>query len=389
MVWDLRNARAPEQVGNVVAHPRGYLLIEFQILTGHEKGILSLSWCGEDEDLLLSCGKDNRALCWNPQTAEVVGELPSAANWAFQVQWCLPNPNILGIANFDGSIGVHSIQNTNESVENQVPAHTPKPDGSDVFDVPGYGRTSQPTISLKQPPKWLKRPVSSSFGYGGHLVTVSNLPSAQGKNQSSVVHLHKVVTEGDIVARAKELKAASEKQTLDAFAKAKAADAEAREVPDFAGWKALSSLFNTNSREELVTLLGFSKDEVAARVAESVEKLKTVESTPTQAPSEELNPVRERPRESVVSFAEPQVEKELESDPEREHTPSEVSASVASDHTDLDVTKTADGESTTTVPSLFGDDNGTPQIEAEADFFSTIGTIRGAVPSQTCSLWLD
>lgn len=47
----------------------------WQILTGHEKGVLSLSWCKQDADLLLSCGKDNRALCWNPQTSEIVGEV--------------------------------------------------------------------------------------------------------------------------------------------------------------------------------------------------------------------------------------------------------------------------------------------------------------------------
>lgn len=46
-----------------------------QILTGHEKGVLSLSWCKQDADLLLSCGKDNRALCWNPQTSEIIGEV--------------------------------------------------------------------------------------------------------------------------------------------------------------------------------------------------------------------------------------------------------------------------------------------------------------------------
>ena len=44
-------------------------------MTGHEKGVLSLSWCKQDADLLLSCGKDNRALCWNPQTSEVIGEV--------------------------------------------------------------------------------------------------------------------------------------------------------------------------------------------------------------------------------------------------------------------------------------------------------------------------
>lgn len=46
-------------------------------MTGHEKGVLSLSWCKQDADLLLSCGKDNRALCWNPQTSEIIAEVSS------------------------------------------------------------------------------------------------------------------------------------------------------------------------------------------------------------------------------------------------------------------------------------------------------------------------
>ena len=46
MLWDLRNARAPEK-----------------ILTGHDKGVLSLSWCKKDPDLLLSSGKDNKTIC--------------------------------------------------------------------------------------------------------------------------------------------------------------------------------------------------------------------------------------------------------------------------------------------------------------------------------------
>jgi WD40 repeat protein len=46
-----------------------------QILSGHTKGVLSVSWCKQDSDLLLSCGKDNRTLCWNPQTGEMVGEV--------------------------------------------------------------------------------------------------------------------------------------------------------------------------------------------------------------------------------------------------------------------------------------------------------------------------
>ncbi|KAJ3981184.1 hypothetical protein F5890DRAFT_1618907 [Lentinula detonsa] len=354
MVWDLRNARAPEK-----------------ILTGHEKGVLSLSWCKQDADLLLSCGKDNRALCWNPQTSEIIGELPSADNWAFQVEWCPRNPDLLASAFFDGTVGIHSIQSTNEFSAPQ-PAAVPSTDGSDVFDVPGFARSSQGgTLSLKQPPKWLRRPVTSSFGFGGKLVTVSNLPSAQGKNQSSVIHLRNVVTEADIVDRARALQDALADESVKAFVEGKAHQSE--EI-----WKALLSMYEAESRDELVTLLGFSKSEVAARIGEAVEILKAG----TEAKQlEEENVTDLKP--PVVSFAEPEREPtpvEMVGTPdvdesdsaELERTPSEVSASAASDATSA--TRQAETESTTTAPSLFGDENGPAD---EGDFFSNIGVGAG------------
>ena len=57
--------------------------------------------------------------------------------------------------------------------------------------------------------------------------------------------------------------------------------------------------------------------------------------------------------------------------------PSEQSASATSDVTD--VTKPADGESTTTAPSLVDDDSRTPHTQ-EVDFFSTISTLHGTIP---------
>ncbi|KAH9849003.1 hypothetical protein C2E23DRAFT_841396 [Lenzites betulinus] len=364
MVWDLRNARAPEK-----------------ILTGHEKGVLSLSWCKQDSDLLLSCGKDNRALCWNPQTSEIIGELPSADNWAFQVQWCPRNPDLFAAAFFDGTIGIHSIQSTNEAAE--APATAPQTDASDIFGAPGFSRGNQATLSLKNPPKWLRRPTSSSFGYGGKLVSVSNLPSAQGKNQSSVVHVRNVITEATIVERAQKLQSAVEADNLKGLAEEKTA-AEAS-----ATWKALLSLFKANSRDELITLLGFSKEEVATRVAEAVANLKKAAATQASfAIEQDVTETDIKVHEPVVSFAEP----EREATPEDEDgdddaldsaglaaeaTPSEASAGGGSDTTST--TRQADGESTTTVPSLFGDDPiGTPQGDAAADFFGSIGTARTA-----------
>lgn len=39
------------------------------------RGVLSIAWSVADPELLLSCGKDSRILCWNPNTAEVKKDL--------------------------------------------------------------------------------------------------------------------------------------------------------------------------------------------------------------------------------------------------------------------------------------------------------------------------
>lgn len=318
------------------------------------------------------------------------------------MQWCPRNPDLFATAFFDGTIGVHSIQSTNET--NEQSQAVPQVDASDIFDAPGFSRASQATLSLKHPPKWLRRPISSSFGYGGKLVSVSNLPSAQGKNQSCVVHLRKLSTETDIVERAKRLQEAVESDSLHTFAEERSSEDSTKleeksagwkassgehdsEDPvkleeSSAGWKALLSLFKANSRDELITLLGFSKEEVATRVAEAVAKLKAAAER-EQDQEEDLPDVDAKPHEPVVSFAEPEREvpdnegEGTEADAVgsgTEPTPSETSVGATSDASSA--TRLADGESTTTAPSLFGDDNliGTPQHDAAADFFGSIGT---------------
>lgn len=41
------------------------------LLVFSSRGILSISWSQADSELLLSSAKDNRILCWNPNTGEV------------------------------------------------------------------------------------------------------------------------------------------------------------------------------------------------------------------------------------------------------------------------------------------------------------------------------
>lgn len=287
---------------------------------------------------------------------------------------------MLATAFFDGTIGIHSIQSTNEISQNDLGAAAPQADGADVFDNPSFARTNQASFTLKQPPKWLCRPTSASFGYSGQLVSVSNLGSKEGRHQSGVVHIRKLATEDDIVARAERLRQAIDSEDLPAVAIERSAETEAvatDNVGAWNGWKALLSLFHADSRDELITLLGFSKPEIAARVAEAIAKLRSAaeESTPppiVKSPSDdEVSDAK--PHGPVVSFAEPERSPIANAEDLLDATPSEVSAGAASD-TSI-VTPLPDAESITTAPSLFGDDVpvGAPQLDAAADFFSTMG----------------
>jgi protein transport protein SEC31 len=194
--------------------------------------------------------------------------------------------------------------------------------------------------------------------------------------------MRNVITEQGLVERATKLQKAIEEgpEALKAFA-------EEREGEDAVeGWKALLTLFKADSRDELVTLLGFSKAEIAARVAQAVENLKAAESAKSPFVEEEEEDGMDggKMHEPVVSFAQPErhevTYESVSSDGEHdEKTPSEVSASVASDTTSA--ARLADSESTTTVPSLFGDDvPGMPQLDPHADFFSTISQGNILVP---------
>ncbi|SNX86898.1 probable Protein transport protein SEC31 [Melanopsichium pennsylvanicum] len=359
MLWDLRNSRAPEK-----------------IMTGHDKGVLSLSWCKQDADLLLSCGKDNRSICWNPQTCEIVGELPSSSNWSFEVQWSPRNPAMLATASFDGKIGVHSLQSTN-APRNDAPVQQPLSDGSDFFNQTSAPESAPKALSLKQPPKWLRRPVSAVFGFGGQLVSSGGSSS---KPFSPTVHLRDLVSEPSIVERATKLQQALESQSLAEFCAERSQDPATR-PDDIANWKALQTLFRADSRDELVALLGFSKNDVADKVSRSIAAFKSNgaaaggDATPVIKPVDEpAAPVDVAASEDTAAIQAAQVAAE---------TAEAAETADAADKAPVAEAEAKDANE----PSLFGDDTGGGF--AGSDFFSQISTdtpaVRSALPAHLLS----
>ncbi|XP_051764063.1 protein transport protein Sec31A isoform X7 [Ctenopharyngodon idella] len=265
-MWDLRFATSP-----------------LKVLENHTRGILSIAWSVADPELLLSCGKDNRILCWNPNTAEVLYELPTSAQWCFDIQWCPRNPAVLSAAAFDGHISIYSIMGgSNDNAINLQADQLSSSFGN--MDPFGTGKTlpplqlpqptsSQSTITpLKKPPKWIRRPVGASFAFGGKLVTLDNIkPSAQQPQQTSahVVHVSQVVTETDFLDRSNQLQATLNAGNFLDYCQTKIEAAQNEFEKTI--WSFLKVNFEEDARGKYLEILGYKKEELALKIASALE----------------------------------------------------------------------------------------------------------------------
>ena len=230
----------------------------FQVLRGHDGGVLSLSWCHQDNDLLLSCGKDNRTLCWNPQTGEAYGEFPVVTNWTFQTRWNPHNPNILATASFDGKISVQTIQNTGAENGSGTGSQSQVSDGEDFFEK-AQNQPQSASFTLPKAPRWLERPCGVSFGFGGKLVSFSNIQNDGTQSRHSNIHLTKFVVDTEVGTMTDAFEKSIGEDDLSGVCKTRIAQANYED--EKTDWKVIETLISDNPRKELVNYLGFSNIE--------------------------------------------------------------------------------------------------------------------------------
>ncbi|NXV33609.1 SC31A protein, partial [Rissa tridactyla] len=262
-MWDLRFASSP-----------------LRVLESHTRGILAIAWSMADSELLLSCGKDAKILCSNPNTGEVLYELPTNTQWCFDIQWCPRNPAVLSAASFDGRISVYSIMggSTDGLRQKQVDQLSSSFGNLDPF---GMGQPLPPlqlpqqttpqcvVLPLKKPPKWIRRPVGASFSFGGKLVTFENAksqqqPGIEQQQQCHYVYVSQVVTEKEFLARSNQLQEAVQSEGFVSYCQKKIDMAQA----DFEKnvWAFLKVNFEEDSRIKYLELLGYRKDDLRKKV---------------------------------------------------------------------------------------------------------------------------
>ncbi|TGJ66271.1 hypothetical protein EYR41_007916 [Orbilia oligospora] len=250
MVWDLRNANAPEK-----------------ILTGHDQGVLSLDWCQHDPDILLSSGKDNRTICWNPNSGEMLGEFPIGTNWMFQTRFNPKNPNLVASASFDGKISIQSLQSKGAVAKGDTASGAL--DGADFFDQASFDPQG-PSFSLKQAPRWYKRPVGASFGFGGKLVSFTT-PVGQ---QKSTLKITTLAVESDVRAATDAFENDLKGGNFVTLCNKRIS--ELTSEPEKAEWTILKTLFDPSPKKKLIEFLGFTKDALETEEG-SVEKSEDVQ----------------------------------------------------------------------------------------------------------------
>ncbi|XP_027154813.1 protein transport protein SEC31 homolog B [Coffea eugenioides] len=243
-LWDLRNVMSPNKE-----------------LVGHTKGVIAMSWCPIDSSYVLTCAKDNRTICWDVGSGEIISELPAGTNWNFDIHWYPRIPGVISASSFDGKIGIYNVEGCGRY---------------------GTGEGDLSTAPLKAP-KWYKRKAGVSFGFGGKLVSFNSTEAPAG---SSEVYVHSLVTEHSLATRSSEFQAAiqnGERSSLRLLCEKKFQESESEDEKEI--WGFLKVMFEDDgtARSNLLSHLGFSPpseetDAVENHISEQVNALDLNES---------------------------------------------------------------------------------------------------------------
>ncbi|XP_006151488.1 protein transport protein Sec31A isoform X14 [Tupaia chinensis] len=266
-MWDLRFASSP-----------------LRVLENHARGILAIAWSMADPELLLSCGKDAKILCSNPNTGEVLYELPTNTQWCFDIQWCPRNPAVLSAASFDGRISVYSIMggSTDGLRQKQVDKLSSSFGNLDPFgtgqplpplQIPQQTAQHSIVLPLKKPPKWIRRPVGASFSFGGKLVTFENVKaqSQQGADQQQQVFISQVVTEKEFLLRSDQLQQVVQSHGFISYCQKKIDTSQTEFEKNV--WSFLKVNFEDDSRGRYLELLGYRKEDLGKKIALALNKV--------------------------------------------------------------------------------------------------------------------
>lgn len=160
LIWDLRNANTPLKI----------------LPQEHSKGIISLDWCIQDENLLLSSGRDNICILWNPEKGEKLTQFPTRGNWCFKAKFAPNAPDLFASASFDNKIEVQTLQNLANRLDTEKSVHTQQKSEAEFWNqISEIDSNEKPVVTKLQAPLWYgNKSPGARWAFGGKLVQISH-----------------------------------------------------------------------------------------------------------------------------------------------------------------------------------------------------------------------
>lgn len=219
-MWDLRNCTYP-----------------FKETAGHSKGILGVAWNTQDPNLILSCGKDNRLICWSNSEGKMDTFCDISSQQSnFEVKWAPHKPSIVSAASLSGSVSLYSVQ-------------------------------QQQNAGTKYCPRWYKKPCGVSFGFGGKMLSFGQKKAAAALATdtsktpiASFCHSLVVPNEPEVVPSADMFESWIAEQKLREYCHEKTRRS-GNEYENLM-WELMGTQFEDSGRSRVPILLGFDKDHI-------------------------------------------------------------------------------------------------------------------------------
>ncbi|XP_070494385.1 protein transport protein Sec31A isoform X3 [Chironomus tepperi] len=244
-LWDLRYATAPSKTLQI-----------------HSRGVLGMALCPKDTELMISCAKDNKILCWNTSSednhGEILSEIASTSSWYSDITWCPKNPALVAASSFDGNVSVYSLfggAQQQVQTSNKIADSFPGMESIPQEYSTQTAAHAQIFHDLKRPPKWFKRPSGISFGFGGKFVTFN------GTNKT--VEIKQLITDESLVKKSTELENVLAQGNYVEYCRQKADDSSDQHKRYI--WYFLKAYFEENPTSEFLNLLGYHSEDIASK----------------------------------------------------------------------------------------------------------------------------
>ena len=134
----------------------------------HSGGVLSCSWCPQDQNIIASSSNEGKTCFVHSETGDLISEIYDGKKYS-SIEWSPYNRGLILGYNTDDETNVLNFSNATSKTE---------------------------TNDSSYAPKWLSRPIGARFGFGGRLITFcqnSEQPIKLYQTQTSPELCHRIV----------------------------------------------------------------------------------------------------------------------------------------------------------------------------------------------------